>query len=120
MRGEPNGMTSMKVGEFYLDTVNHDLLKILGFTKEHYPENMKAEEAGLPVVVPYVRCACIVNDVFFGIQEMRVSTMALPRFARVEGFWRNLRLRFKYRNSRLTNTMVGGGPPANPLEKKTY
>ena len=111
---------NLKKGQFYQDTVNHDLLKILGFTEEHYPENVGGL-AGAPIVVLYVRCACISNGNFFGVQEMKLSTLTQTRIEETGAFrferltWlQELWNSWKWRNSKLkTPPKSGGSGPVN-------
>ena len=69
----------LKAGQFWRDTVNGDLLKILSFSQE---PNSNAFPA-IGGYVDYVRSACIVRGSFFGIQEMRAAHFSDERFQKV-------------------------------------
>jgi len=82
----------LKVGQFWRDTVNGDLLKILSFSQE---PNSNAFP-GVGGYVDYARCACIVRGSFFGIQEMRTSHFSDERFRKL-GILKALWYRWKLR-----------------------
>ena len=86
----------MKSSQFYLDTINKDLLKILGFSTEVDLEHKETFGA-----VEYVRCACISNNVFFGIQEMKTVHLHGARFIRVP-WYKQIWFKWKWRDSRLS------------------
>lgn len=105
-------MNNLRKGQFWYDTVNHDLLKILGFTTDW--------QGAIAPMVNYVRCACISNGNFFGVQEMKVSTFTesrvegslMLRFERLS-FFEELWYSWKYRDSQLKTP-----PPSNPTMSK--
>ncbi len=69
-------MKELRVGQYWLDKINRDILKIREFDRDmSATETVKFEER--PV---YARCACYVHGHFFGIQEMRTSHFATDRF----------------------------------------
>ncbi len=100
------GQNLKRAGQFYRDIVNGDLLKIINFTFEIDPAGTVLDvfNDDMPGT-EYVRCACIVNGSYFGIQEMKTSHLDnAERFLRVPrliSVW----LRWKYRDSKLTVPM---------------
>ncbi len=72
-------------GQFWRDTVNTDLLKILEVKEETL-------ETGDPFVSPretktaiFVRAACIVGGKYLGLQEMQASHFETDRFRLIRG-----------------------------------
>lgn len=75
-------------GQFWRDTVNGDLLKILDFN---------TVTIGIELV-GYVRCACFPGGRYLmGIQEMKTSTLMNGRFKKV-GKCKSLWCRWKFNN----------------------
>lgn len=85
-----------KIGDFWRDLVNGDLLKILNF-------NDTALDPTQPeVMTRYVVCACWVNGAaYLGPQEMKLANFErADRFAKVTG-WRERWFRIKHFRTRL-------------------
>lgn len=96
-------MNDFKVGQFYRDTVNGDLLKLLGFSDEVIDTRGPAPflDPEFEETVQYVRCQVITRDgVYFGIQEMKSAHLNRDRFSKVAGA-RGLWLKWKHRKIRL-------------------
>lgn len=109
---------NMRPGQFYLDTINKDKLKILSLTFE--VGDLSAAREGDPLPgVEYVRCACIANGSLLGVQEMRVTTLENPRFIRAP-FLSELWLKWKWRNSKLNAGDVPRAPQGPMDQKATY
>lgn len=84
-----------KVGQFWRDTVNGDLLKILAFSQEMVYVGADRLDDGR---IEYVRCACFpLGKYLMGIQEMKTSTLTNGRFKKV-GLVKSLWYRWKFKN----------------------
>lgn len=81
----------LKPGQFWRDTLNTDVLKILGFSFEPI-EQMTTEET-------YVRCACYPRgEYLMGTQEMKASHLETERFERlgpVKSIWYRIKFWFQ-------------------------
>lgn len=79
----------LKPGQFWRDTVNTDVLKILGFSFEPTPT----------VTETYVRCACYPRgEYLMGTQEMKASQLGTERFQRVgpvKSLWYRIKFWFQ-------------------------
>lgn len=88
----------LKPGQFWRDTVNTDVLKILEIS-EYVPGSEGAQLVNKLTgeVVHYARCACYPRaEYLMGIQEMRASRFGDERFHRVRGIkalWYRLKFR---------------------------
>lgn len=85
----------LKPGQFWRDTVNTDVLKILGFSFEpieQTPATTVTEET-------YVRCACYPRgEYLMGTQEMKTSHLGTERFERVgpvKSLWYRIKFWFQ-------------------------
>ena len=92
----------LKVGQFWLDTVNKDLLRIEGFSFDVDPDGTdRAIEFGLGRVpgTEYSRCRCYVHGYYFGIQEMKSShfqnAARFKRISRLAAYWLLARARLR-------------------------
>ncbi len=88
-------MKKLKTGQFWRDTVNGDLLRILSFSQEPNA-NLAPGIEGVGGYVEYAKCACMVDGVYFGIQEMKTSHFETGRFQKPNSFmqfwyWRKFR-----------------------------
>jgi hypothetical protein len=97
-------MKQPELHQFWRDTVNGDVLKILSFSFE--------VEMGGTLTIPgelpgtdYVRCACFPRgESFFGIQEMKVSRLDGERFIKVN-WMKSIWFRLKFQ--RLDGSVIG-------------
>ena len=85
---------TLRVAQFWRDTVNGDLLKILEIDTSD-----SCLLAGCERPIPYARCACYPRgEYFLGIQEMKASHFEEERFQRV-GWFKSLWCKLKIRRS---------------------
>ena len=85
----------IEIGQFWRDTVNTDVLKILGFSFEVETGGKTISGGQLPEAI-YVRCACYPRgEYLMGTQEMKSSHLGTERFQKV-GFWQSLWYRIKF------------------------
>lgn len=79
-------------GQFWRDTVNRDLLKVIDvqetpITRREFVDEDRArlawgaaadlfgEKREVEYIIPYVRALCIANNQYFGVQEFKVETL---------------------------------------------
>jgi hypothetical protein len=83
----------LAVGQFYKDTINGDVLKILELRQEFLRRTVlsetgaKEEEDSTPT--EFVKCECYVKGKLFGVQEMKSERLDDPRFVKVDGLPQN-------------------------------
>lgn len=75
----------LKPGQFWKDTVNGDVLKILEIDDT---ASLTVPLDGINVPIPYVRSACYPRgEYFMGIQEMKASHFEEERFQPIKLNW---------------------------------
>lgn len=83
-------MSELRIGQFWRDMVNGDVLKITGFNWTDWQETQQ---------IGYVVCSCYPRgEYYMGIQEMKASHFDTERFKPV-GWWKSLWYRVKLRKA---------------------